>query len=89
MAAGAKAEIVKLEEPVELDHRVSGEIEVSLLWRRSDNALTVRVVDSGSGIALRLQVLPAEALDAFNHPYVYAAVRGIDVWEEVPLAASS
>jgi hypothetical protein len=79
----------KSDEPRELAQRVSGDGEVSLLWRKSDNALTVRVVDTCTGIAFRIRVHPEEALDAYNHPYIYAGLRGIDSWEDAPLAANA
>ena len=77
----------KIDEPKELAQRVNGDVEVSLLWRKSDNLVAVRVADSSTGMAFRIRVLPEEALDAYNHPYIYAGVRGIDSWENAPAAA--
>jgi hypothetical protein len=65
---------------------VSGDGEVSLLWRKSDNTLTERVVDTCAGMAFRIRVRPDEALDAYNHPYIYAGVRGIESWEDAEIA---
>ncbi len=55
----------------ELAHRVTSFIEVTLLWRGVDNALTLRLVEVGTGIEIEFGVRPRDALDAFNHPYAY------------------
>ena len=83
--AGSKS--LRIDEPRELAQRVNGDVEVSLLWRKSDNEVAVRVADSSTGMAFRIRVLPEEALDAYNHPYIYAGVRGIDSWESAPATA--
>ena len=57
----------------ELAHRTSDGIEVSLFWSKPSNQLTVAVLDSRSDEALEFEVDGAAALDAFNHPYAYAA----------------
>jgi hypothetical protein len=58
----------------ELAHRVTSCVEVTLLWRKLDNALTVRLVEVGTGIEFEFGVRPEDALDAFNHPYAYLRV---------------
>lgn len=60
----------------ELDHRDSDGIEVSLLWNRSDNSLSVYVCDTRSDEAFEFTVEPSEAREAFQHPYAYAARLG-------------
>ena len=55
----------------ELAHRVTSCVEVTLLWRKLDNVLTLRLVEVGTGIEFEFGVRPEEALDAFNHPYAY------------------
>jgi hypothetical protein len=55
----------------ELAHRVTSFIEVTLFWRELDNALTLRLVELGSGIEIEFGVRPENALDAFAHPYAY------------------
>ena len=55
----------------ELAHRTTSFVEVTLLWRKLDNALTLRLVEVGTGIELEFGVRPEDALDAFNHPYAY------------------
>jgi hypothetical protein len=56
----------------ELARRTSDRIEVTLFWTKSTNRVTVEVVDSHSGECLEFGVDSHAALDAFNHPYVYA-----------------
>jgi hypothetical protein len=61
----------------ELNYRDGGGIEVSLLWSRADDSLAVVVVDVQRQELFELPVAPAEAADAFRHPYAYAAARGV------------
>jgi hypothetical protein len=61
----------------ELHRRVSAGLEVSLLWSRSAGKLVVSVADTMTGESFELPVEREEALDAFNHPFAYAAGRGI------------
>jgi YD repeat-containing protein len=63
----------------ELAYRHADGIEVRLLWNSADNALSVAVADSRTGDSFRLAVDERErALDVFEHPYAYAANRGLD-----------
>jgi hypothetical protein len=57
----------------ELHHRSADGIEVSLLWSRRTNALTVAVEDSRSGVSFELPAPAERALDVFDHPFAYAA----------------
>jgi hypothetical protein len=57
----------------ELHHRSADGIEVSLLWSRVTNALTVAVEDSRSGVSFELPAPAESALDVFEHPFAYAA----------------
>jgi hypothetical protein len=57
----------------ELHHRSADGIEVSLLWSRVNNALTVSVEDSRSGVSFELPAPAEKALDVFEHPFAYAA----------------
>ncbi len=57
----------------ELAVRESEGIQVRLLWHPNEHALTVSVEDSRVGVGFRLPVAPDRALDAFYHPYAYAA----------------
>ena len=62
--------------PRELAHRITSSVEVTLLWRKLDNALTVRLLEIATGIEFEFGVRPDDALDAFNHPYAYLRVPG-------------
>jgi hypothetical protein len=66
----------------ELDHRKNEGVEISLLWNRSDNSLAVLLVDTRLNRRVEFPVAGEDALDAFNHPYAYAAFRGLAI--EVP-----
>jgi hypothetical protein len=57
----------------ELHHRSADGIEVSLLWSRLTNVLTVAVEDSRSGVSFELPAPAEKALDVFEHPFAYAA----------------
>lgn len=59
----------------ELAQRLSGTVEVLLLWHRESDGLGLSVRDVATGEGFELEVAPAEAMDAFYHPYAYAAVR--------------
>jgi hypothetical protein len=61
----------------ELARRESGGVEVVLLWDRPTNRLTVAVADASSGDSFELPVDSEAALDAFRHPYAYAARSGV------------
>ena len=67
-----------LENSNELDFRFSDGIEVSLRWRRSDDQVFVRVVDARAGEQFEIFVDAEDALDAFQHPFAYAAWCGVD-----------
>ena len=62
----------------ELDSRSNDGVEVTLLWQTGTDELVVEVVDTKLGDAFRLAVDAADALDAFHHPYAYAASRGVE-----------
>ena len=62
----------------ELAHRVNDGIEVTLFWSQPSDRITIAVVDTRSDEALEFQVDGSAALDAFNHPYAYAAALHAD-----------
>jgi murein DD-endopeptidase MepM/ murein hydrolase activator NlpD len=62
----------------ELAHRAADGVEVALFWQTDADRLVLVVDDSRSGDLFELEVSSAEALDAFEHPYAYAAHRGVD-----------
>ena len=57
----------------ELAHRISDGIEVTLFWSKATNRVTIAVLDSHCDEGLEFDVDGSAALDAFNHPYAYAA----------------
>ncbi len=57
----------------ELARRQADGIVVSLLWRRSDDRLTVVIDDSRTGEKIRLPAGRENALEVFYHPYAYAS----------------
>jgi hypothetical protein len=71
--------------PVELDARVDDGVEVSLLWRRRTDTLAVFVNDTRSGETFAIEVESTYALDAFHHPYAYAAARGVEYGHHHPV----
>jgi hypothetical protein len=66
----------------ELDHRHANGIDVTLSWSPATNAVFVTVLDE-AGDDFELVVDPRDALDAFHHPYAYAAFRGLPVTADV------
>jgi hypothetical protein len=63
----------------ELDHRTADGIEVALLWHRSGDFLSVVVSDAKIGGAFELVLDDDDAMDVFDHPYAYAAYRGLEL----------
>jgi hypothetical protein len=57
----------------ELAHRASDGIDVYLFWNEPTSRVTVDVVDGRADGSFELEVDGRHALDAFNHPYAYAA----------------
>ena len=72
----------------ELAHRSTDGIDVTLLWTQSSNVVTIAVIDSHSGEELEFEVDGRYALDAFNHPYAYAATGRVHSPQVAPLAAA-
>jgi hypothetical protein len=59
----------------ELAQRLSGKDEVLLLWYPENERVELSVRDVATGAGFHLDVAPACAIDAFYHPFVYAASR--------------
>lgn len=63
----------------ELDHRSSDGVDVRLLWNEDDGSVSVAVLDATTGDHFCVQVLACDrALDVLDHPFAYAAWRGVD-----------
>ena len=69
-------------EPRELDQRTTDGIEVRLLWNADTETVFVSVTERDGG-GFEFEASPAQALDAFRHPYAYAAYG----CRHMPLAA--
>ncbi len=61
------------EQTRELASRESNGLAVVLLWHPARDAVTVSVADSRTGDRFELAVESERALDAFYHPFAYAA----------------
>jgi hypothetical protein len=61
----------------ELARRTNDGFEVSMFWSESSNQITITVLDTRTDEALEFEVDGNDALDAFRHPYAYAAVRRV------------
>ena len=57
----------------ELAQRQNDGIEVSLFWSRHDGSVSVAVRHLATDETFELDVDPALALDAFYHPFAFAA----------------
>jgi hypothetical protein len=60
-------------EPRELASRHSDGISVMLLWHPREDQVTVSVADAKTGEIFELPVERERAMDAFHHPFAYAA----------------
>jgi hypothetical protein len=64
--------------PKELASRRSGTVEVALLWSRRTHRAAVTLEDTATGELVELPLAADDdPLDVYNHPYVYAAARGL------------
>jgi hypothetical protein len=72
----------------ELAHRAGDGLSVTLLWSPSTNLVQVALVDERVGRRLELDVDPAEALTAFDHPFAYATAHGRRFPDLRPLSLS-
>ena len=57
----------------ELAHRTNDGLHVYLFWNEPTSRVTVRVHDARGDDSCEFEVDGRHALDAFNHPYAYAA----------------
>jgi hypothetical protein len=58
---------------VDLADRRTPQLDVVLFWRRSTGQLWVDVTHRRTGVTIHVAATPANALDVFRHPFVYAA----------------
>jgi hypothetical protein len=59
--------------PRELAQRLSGTAEVLLLWHPESDRVELSVHDLATGGGCQIEVAPGDAIDAFYHPFAYAA----------------
>ncbi len=86
MTTGEKITSGMAERIRELAARQSDGVEVRLLWDEASDAITVVVEDFQAGGSFEVPVDPAHALDAFNHPFGYAALRGLSLLDAAAAA---
>ena len=60
----------------ELAQGLSGGDEILLLRNPRDGHVEVSVRDVDTGAGFSLEVAPGSGMDAFHHPYAYAAALG-------------
>jgi hypothetical protein len=65
--------VIPIETRKELSHRASNGIEVTLFWKKPTTRVIVEVLDTRLGESFEFEVEGGNALDAFHHPYAYAA----------------
>ena len=76
----------------ELAIRERDGLVVSLLWSKSADRVKVAVADARLDEQFELDVPGADALDAFYHPFAFAADRGLcfgDPMRESPVSERS
>ena len=61
----------------ELASRERDGLVVSLFWSRTADQVTLAVADQNLDEEFHINVAGAHALDAFYHPFAYAAGRGL------------
>ena len=57
----------------ELAQRLTGGIEVLLLWHPDIDSVELSLQDRATGAGFQIEVAPEDAIDAFYHPYAYAS----------------
>ena len=57
----------------ELAQRRNDGLEITLLWAQTDNSVRVSVLNERTGRTASFPVERTNALDAFYHPFAYAA----------------
>jgi hypothetical protein len=72
----------------ELDRRHSDGIDVRLLWQPHTDRVSIALEDERLGHSLEFEVAGEDALDAFNHPYIYTSTpRSNQAWQSLGGAA--
>ncbi len=74
----------QISELKELDAREADGLVVRLLWRPGASDVVVELLDTRLDDRLLLEVPGSRALDAFWHPFAYAASAGLPSWVSTP-----
>ena len=61
----------------ELDCRLTGGLDISLLWSPEEGSVYVTVTDDSAPESFTFEVDAADARDAFLHPFAYAAAKRV------------
>ena len=71
----------------ELAQRLTGGVEVLLLWHPGIDSVELSLRDQATGEGFQVEVEPGDAIDAFYHPYVYAMGRDVphECGDEAPV----
>ena len=83
MNAAIKEEVMFAAHRTDLAHRRGDGIDVVLWWSREDNSIAVEVLHLSTDSSFELAVEPSQALDAFYHPFAYAARRSPELLDVV------
>ena len=70
-----KEEVMFADHRIDLAHRRGDGIDVVLWWSPEDNSVAVEVLHLETDSSFELVVDRSRALDAFYHPFAYAARR--------------
>jgi hypothetical protein len=69
----------------ELVSRHTGTTDVALLWSKRTHRAAVSVVDEATGDSFELPIGECDdPLELFNHPFAYAAARGLATTSTAP-----
>jgi hypothetical protein len=66
---------------IELAHRKGDGIDVTLWWSRDEDSVSVEVLHFASESSFELAVARERALEAFYHPFAYAARRSPELMD--------
>jgi hypothetical protein len=73
--SGVEVVETPIERLCELDRRSGNGVDVVLVWEPATNRVFVGVIDERTGGEFAFEVDPANALDAFYHPFAYEGSR--------------
>jgi hypothetical protein len=76
--SGAEVAKAPIEQLCELDRRSGNGVDVVLVWEPATNRVFVGLLDQRTGSEFAIEVDPANALDAFYHPFAYVGFGAHD-----------